>query len=207
MVDTAMQWLINTGMLCELALLLAMDVSGSVTEANYHLQRDATASALEEVLKPRPGLPMAVGVIMWEGQAHVVLPWAVLRSQGDVQRFAARLRGIERPGGGSTNLTTAMQESLLEFDRVPCTPERRVLDISGDGASDEPDLDQQRQRAEVLEVQVNGLPIVTSLQNYDIVEYFRSEVITRDGFVVPATGWESYARAMRGKLALEIARR
>lgn len=192
-------------MICEIALVLAMDVSGSISHANYELQRDATASAVVQVLRPRPGLPIAVRAMMWETRTHDVVPWRVLRNAGDVAGFAKDLATLPRPGEGSTNLTAALQESLDSFSTVPCRAERRIIDISGDGESDQPGLEQQRLRAEALEVQVNGLPITTALQVDDIREYFRREVITRDGFVVPAAGWDEFARAMRNKLSLEIA--
>lgn len=194
-------------MICELALVLAMDVSGSISHANYDLQRDATASAVIQVLRPHPGLPIAVRAMMWETRTHDVVSWRVLRDAGDVAAFARDLAAVPRPGEGSTNLTAALRESLDSFSTVPCEPERRIIDISGDGESDQPGLEQQRLRAEVQEVQVNGLPITTALQVDDIREYFRREVITRDGFVVPAAGWGEFARAMRNKLSLEIAAR
>lgn len=68
-------------MLCELALVLAIDISGSVAQEHYLLQRDATAAAIEEVLRPRADLPVAIRVVMWEDRVHVVLPWEVLRLQ------------------------------------------------------------------------------------------------------------------------------
>ena len=54
-------------MICSIAILLAMDVSGSVSERDYRMQRDSTASALtsEPVLHAaRDGL--AVSVMMLE---------------------------------------------------------------------------------------------------------------------------------------------
>jgi Ca-activated chloride channel homolog len=191
-------------MICELALILAIDVSGSVSAANYVLQRDATADALEQVMRPNPVAPMAVQVIMWENYPHVVIPWTLIRYPSQVSQLAHRLKSVDRPGMGATNLTSLMRDALDQFDHVPCESERLILDVSGDGTSDEPDLDQQRMRAEHMNVQVNGLPIVTDLQPYDIVSYFRTEVVTLDGFVVSSNNWDDYYRAIRGKLALEV---
>lgn len=193
-------------MICEMALILALDVSGSVSGEHYRLQRDATAAAVREMVRPNPHNPIAIQVIMWEAVPHLVLPWRVLRNTQEVQQLSSDLEQVSRPGMNSTNMTTLMRSALDSYDHVPCEAERLVLDISGDGASDEADLDVQKQRAEHMGVQVNGLPIVTDLQPLDIVEYFRSEVITWDGFVIPSNTWQDYMRAIRGKLALEVAR-
>lgn len=191
-------------MICELALILALDVSGSVSGEHFRLQRDATAEALSYSMRPSAAAPIAVQVIMWETLPHVVIDWTILRSASDVRMLATQLQQVERPGMASTNLTTLMNTALDNFAHAPCVPERQVLDVSGDGASDEADMDQAQARAEAMGVQVNGLPIVTTLQPYDIVEYFRQQVITPDGFVIAAHTWQDFAHAIRSKLALEI---
>lgn len=191
-------------MICEMALILAMDVSGSVSDHHYELQRDATADAITERIQANHVAPMAIQVIMWETVPHVVIPWSVLRTQSQVNNLAYTLRSIPRPGLGGTNMTTMMRTALDEFDTVPCEPERLVIDVSGDGASDEADMAEQRDRAQLMHVQVNGLPIVTSDQPVDVVSYYREQVATWDGFVIPANTWHDYSRAIRGKLMLEI---
>lgn len=191
-------------MICELALILALDVSGSVSGLNFQLQRDATADALQYSMRPQAHAPIAVQVIMWENSPHVVIDWRLIRNPHDVRELSEQLKQVRRPGMGSTNLTTLMNSALDNFAHAPCTPERQVLDVSGDGASDEADMDQARERAEAMGVQVNGLPIVTDQQHYDIVEYFRQQVVTSDGFAIAAHTWQDFAHAIRSKLSLEI---
>lgn len=192
-------------MICELALILAIDVSGSVQSVHYELQRDATAQALIQTLRPNPTTPMAIKVIMWGTDPHVVIPWRLLRTTQDVRSVSQDLAQVERPEHGFTNMTTLMETALDAFDHAPCDAERRIIDISGDGSDTERRVHTQRDRAHALEVQVNALPIVTHIQSYDITEYFRSQVVTPDGFVITAESWHDFARAIRTKLALEIA--
>ena len=192
-------------MICELALILAIDVSGSVQPEHYELQRDATAQAMVQIMRPHPGTPMAVQVIMWGTDPHVVIPWRLLQTTADVHTVAQELTQVARPEHGFTNMSSLMEDALESFDHTPCEPERKIIDISGDGTDTERRAHFMRDRAREQEVQVNALAIETDIQDYDITEYFRSQVITPDGFVITARSWHDFSRAIRTKLAMEIA--
>ena len=192
-------------MLCELALVLAIDVSGSVIDEHYELQRNATADAVEQVIKPNENLPIALSVIMWGHEPIVVVPWRMLRDRSDTVAFASELRRVSRPITGMTHMVAALEKSLELLSNTPCEPERKMIDISGDGESDDGDPSPLRNMAQELFIQINGLPITTRYQSTDIVQYFRERVLTYDGFLMTANEWNGYARAIRGKLTLEIA--
>lgn len=192
-------------MICELALVIAIDVSGSVSDRYYELQRDATARAIELVVNPNQNLPIALSVVMWGQGPVVVLPWQILHTRQHSGAVARQLSAVQRPMTGLTNMVAAIEKSIEMLDDAPCNAERQLIDISGDGTSDDGDPSALRDRAQEMGIQINGLPIVTDVQTTDIVQYFRDKVITYDGFIVAANDWNDYARAIRGKLSLEIA--
>lgn len=191
-------------MICEIALILAIDISGSVVDRYYTMQRDATAQAIEQVVSPNPYTPMAISVTMWGQINHVVIPWQIIRTREDARRIANQLRMIERPGAGLTNMVTAVNEAIDLFNISPCDAERNIIDVSGDGKSDQPNIQAVRDRAESLQIQINGLPILTDLEP-ELDKYFRENIMTYDGFVIPSNQWNDFFRSIRNKLTLEIA--
>jgi Ca-activated chloride channel homolog len=197
---------------CTLALVLLMDVSGSVTNRHYELQQQGLVSAFEDPQLQQIILSQPDGVVIQLQQfgtdSEVVVNWQHLRSPRDIQRFVRELAQMQRAEpGGSTGIGVAMRRAIEAFDHAPCTPEQRVIDVSADGESNvgvHPSV--MRDLAQELAIQVNGLPIVSE-QEPELADYFRSHVITPDGFVVVADGVSDFARAIRRKLTLEIAQR
>lgn len=188
---------------CAVALLLAMDVSGSVSAAHVALQRDATAEALTSppVLRAAED-GLSIGVMQWGTAQHLVVPFG-----RDPRAVAVALAGIGRAEGGWTDVAGAIRAGAAALLAEPC--ERRVLDLSGDGrhsAGPSADLDAAVAEAVAAGIEINALPIVTALEP-DIAEWFRDHVTgPAGGFVIAATP-EGFARAIRAKLALEIAAR
>ena len=161
-------------MICEIALILALDVSGSISDANYRLQRDATAAVLRDQTMVRaidPSYPAAIAVVMWSTGPRLVIPWRVIRTQEDSESLASELEQIERPMTGGTFMYVAVDYSIDLFESAPCTPERQVIDVSADAYDDDNHVELARDRAAELGITINGLPIVTP-QAPDLEEYF-----------------------------------
>ncbi len=87
---------------CSLALAFALDVSVSVDDAEYEMQRDGLASALwdpvvRSVILSQPG---AVALMAYEWSGHsqqiIIAPWAFIASEQDLSAFIAHLSGHER---------------------------------------------------------------------------------------------------------------
>ncbi len=188
---------------CAVALLLAMDVSGSVSAQHYAMQRDATAEALRSppVLRAaRDGLRTAA--MMWGSQQHLAVAFS-----DDPIVTADRLTAVARPEAGSTDVAGAIRAATLALLAEPC--ERRVLDLSGDGphnAGPVEDLDEAVAEAVAAGIEINALPIVTSLEP-GVGDWYRARITgPAGGFVIEAAP-ESFARAIRAKLAMEITSR
>jgi Ca-activated chloride channel homolog len=196
---------------CETALLLAVDVSGSISLEEYHLQMEGLADALED---PRVVAALVDGqsrlaLVQWSGRRHqrLALPWTATTTAEDVAKVAAEIRAIRRPQLRTvTAIGEAIRFSLALFADVQgCT--RRVIDISGDGAENE-GMTVPRARAEAIAagVTINAIAIEVDDGDLRLSDYFLNKVITPDGFVVTAKGLPDYPRAIRVKLLREIFR-
>jgi Ca-activated chloride channel homolog len=184
-----------------LCLALVLDVSRSVSDPHYELQRDATAAALETpdvVRAARDGLSTVV--VMFETDARIVVP-----PGRDPRAVAAALRLVARPASGWTNVAAGIQTALDVLLAQDC--ERRVIDVSGDGSHNSGPVEQVRdavEAASAADVQINALPIVTAGEP-NISAWFEENVAgPTGGFVMPA-GWIDFARAIRRKIASEVA--
>ncbi|WP_338050033.1 DUF1194 domain-containing protein [Pseudooceanicola aestuarii] len=194
-----------------MALALAVDISASVDAAEYRMQRDGLAAALDHddvrraILQGAPG-HVALIVYEWSGryQQQVVLPWAVLDSPRSIDIAVARLAASRR---SYDQFPTAMGYALgygagLLKKGPDCA--RRVLDISGDGENNEGFHPAAAYRNFPFEgVTVNGLAILGS--EAGVEEYYDRNVPHGPGaFVARAAGFADFQSAMTRKLFREI---
>jgi hypothetical protein len=107
--------------------------------------------------------------------------------------------------GGGTSVGGAIQYGADAIDANRFAAQRKVIDVSGDGANTSgPPAKASRDRAVARGFTINGLPILTDEPYLD--RYYRDEVIGGPGaFMIPAKTFEDFARAIRTKLIREIA--
>jgi Ca-activated chloride channel family protein len=196
---------------CETALLLAIDVSGSIDTADYRLQADGLAVALTdpEVAEALVRGQVALAVVQWSGPAQqsLALPWQRMLDPGAVTRFAGKAAGMPRAFRGSdTAVGEAIRFSLAQFAPVgDCI--RQVIDISGDGQENAGFTDTQgRAEAVAQGVMLNAIAIEEPGPAAPVTAYYRNWVITPGGFVVTARGLQDYAETLRRKLLRELTR-
>ncbi|MTI43712.1 DUF1194 domain-containing protein [Roseibium hamelinense] len=201
---------VATASACSLSLTVAMDGSASVDPQEHALQLGGLANALKD-----PEVVDAIELVggiwfssfEWSGrtQQALQLDWTFIEDQAGADAASARLFKSPRLFGQST---TALGEALVfGVDLLNAAPEyclRRVIDLAGDGVSNEglgPDavhglLDQEQ-------IIVNGLVIAGSVPNP--IGYYRTRVIRGPGaFLEIADGFSDYERAMKRKLIKEI---
>lgn len=192
---------------CDLALLLAVDVSGSVDRQEYRVQMDGLAAALRDgiVADALVDQRAQVSLIQWTGESRQrqTIGWTSMRDHADVDVMADMISADPRIW---RNYSTAIGEALAvsrgAFVSVAhCT--RRVIDVSGDGVSNE-GVEPASQRAALNAdgIIVNGLAIETD--QTDLTGYFFENLITGPGaFVVTANGFEDYPEQIKRKLQRE----
>ena len=194
---------------CRLALVLAVDVSSSVDAREHGLQRQGLAAALVDPAVAGAILdgqaPVALSIFEWSGryQQAVLQDWVMLGSMADLRAVAARVRALPR---SYTEYPTAMGYALGYaaglLRRAPVC-DRKVVDVSGDGITNEGFRPQLAYRNfPFAGVTVNGL-VVTG-DDARVVPYYRQEVLRgRDAFLEEAVGYEGFEDAMTRKLYRE----
>ncbi len=197
----------------DLALVLAVDASSSIDDAEFALEMRGSAAAFRD-----PLVQMAlestgvtdVAAVIW-GDARrspQTLAWRRLSSRSDANALALALESTSRRTNGETGLGAGMGAALdLLVGRCAA---RLVIDVSGDGRESwtprplpGPSVTQARIRADAMGVTVNGLAI----QDVEpaLAEYYRLAVATGSGsFVIEVANFAAFPSAMKRKLLREI---
>ena len=194
---------------CDTALVLSIDVSGSIDRGDYRLQTEGLAAALSdpEVAEALVRGQVALAVVQWSGlsQQALVLPWQRMLTPGAVARYAAQAAKMPRAFEGSdTAVGQGLRFALAQFPAV-ADCRKRVIDVSGDGQENAGFTDARaRSEAVAAEVAINAIAIEDAGPAIPITTYYKGWVITPGGFVVTARGLQDYARALRLKLLREL---
>lgn len=196
---------------CALELILAVDVSGSVDEGEYALQMGGLAAAFEDPAVgeaiARAGGPVMAAVTQWSGTSRqrLVVGWTELGDPGSLAAFGAAIRAVPR---AFENYSTAIGEALAHAAEVsgdnPVTCARRVIDVSGDGVSNEGRA--PRHLADALaELGFTVNALVIRGADPDPLAFYRDHVIAGPGaFLEVAHRFEDYPEAILRKLLREI---
>jgi Protein of unknown function (DUF1194) len=199
----------------DLQLVLAVDVSGSVNQTRFELQRDGYVAAFRsarvlETIRSGPQQAIAVTMVQWTGpalQVHVV-PWMRIADEHSAEAFASAVATAPRQlFGGGTSISGAIDYAVTLFRESRFSGARRVIDISGDGSNNRGRLvNLARDDAVAAEIGINGLPILALEPDLDA--YYERNVIGGPGaFVIAAKEYEAFADAILKKLITEIAGR
>ena len=198
---TLLAWLAGVGVAraetVDLLLVLAADVSRSIDDGEFQLQRRGYATAMTDprVLRAIAGgrnHAIAVTFIEWSGAAdqNVVVDWTVVRDEEGAGGIAA----------------------------APIQGEKRIIDVSGDGTNNSGrPVTEARDQAIASGVTVNGLAIINTQANPGyafhtqppggLPKYYEENVIGGPGaFLLQVENFDTFAEAITRKLVTEIAR-
>jgi len=199
----------------DVALVLAIDVSGSIDYEEAELQRKGIAEAFlsREVIRAiQSGSLGRIGVaaVYFSSRSYgwmgLPVPWMMIRDEKTAGDFVRTLVAAERHSGRGTSISDALELSRRVFEISPYTSAKQVIDVSGDGVNNA-GRRVMEVRDEVLAdgITINALPIIDDTTPQDLDKYFQGCVIGGPGsFVIPAKGFADFAVAMRRKLVLEI---
>jgi Protein of unknown function (DUF1194) len=205
----------GAGQEIDVALVLAVDISGSIDYEEAELQRKGIAEAFlsREVVQAIQGGSrgqIGVSVVYFSsldyGVMTVPVRWMIVRDQNSAQTFVRQLLEARRPSARGTSVADALELSQRMLETVPYRSAKQVIDVSGDGMNNagRPVL-QVRDEVLAKGITINALPIIDYSTPQDLDKYFEGCVIGGPGaFVIPAKGFVDFARAMRRKLVLEI---
>jgi hypothetical protein len=209
---------VQAGDSVDVLLVLAVDVSRSLDAEQAALQRQGYVDALTD---PRVmdaihgGMLGAIGLayVEWSGRDHqrLVVPWTRIATPDAAQGWVEALSEHPPIPVGWTSVSGAIDFSRHVLDAAPWHGLRRVVDVSGDGVTNSGRATEfARDEAVAAGITINGLPILGNGPALDGVmpldEYYRRKVSGGPGaFVLPAEGLDSFARAVRRKIIMEIA--
>lgn len=208
----------------DLKLVLAADVSRSIDDREFALQRQGYAQAFRDprvmrAIRSGPLGRIAVCFFEWSGteSQKLVIDWTVVGDLESAGYFADKLMSEPRSAANRTALGAAIDASVQLFDQTPIESERRTIDVSGDGTNTNgrpPIL--ARDDAVAKGITINALVILSpepmpwnpehthppgGLENY-----FKINVVGGPGaFTYVVEGFETFAEAITNKLVKEIA--
>ena len=204
----------------DVELVLAVDVSLSMSPAELAIQRRGYAAALTDDRVIRTIQQGAYGKIAityfeWAGwtSQEIIVPWTVIASRVDAERFA-RVLFANPPGNARrTSIAGALDFGADVFAESGFRGTKRVIDVSGDGPNNQgPPVKEMRDAVLKQGITINGLPLMTNrsvASAYDIPDldrYYANCVIGGPGaFMIPVNDWSQFPEAVRRKLELELA--
>jgi Protein of unknown function (DUF1194) len=207
----------------DLLLVLAADVSRSIDEGEFELQRKGYAAALSDprvlaAIRGGTNGTIAVCFVEWSGAGEqmVVVDWIVIRDDEDAGSLSATILAAPRSFMGRTSISGAIDFAMERFAAAKPRSNRRIIDISGDGTNNSGRLvSEARDQALAEGVTINGLAIVNDKPNPGyafhtqppggLPEWYRQNVIGGPGaFLRVVEDFRSFADAMTNKLVSEI---
>src|SRR6266700_4803215 len=208
----------------DLLLVLAADVSRSIDDVEFNLQRKGYAAAMTDpqVLRAIVGgrnHAIAVTFIEWSGAAdqNVVVDWTVVRDEEAAGSVAATMLTAPRSFLGRTSISAAIDFAMERFAAAPAEADKRIIDISGDGTSNAGRaVTEARDQAVAGGVTINGLAIINTQANPGyafhtqppggLPKYFEENVIGGPGaFLFTVENFGTFAEAITRKMVTEIA--
>src|SRR4051794_40142988 len=203
----------------DLQLVLAVDVSRSIDEVEAELQRRGYVEALTsqrviDAIVSGEHKRIALCYVEWAGTHYqvVVIDWTVIDSPAAARRFADKLAEAPRTSQSWTAVGAALAFAGQRFDNSGFESKRRVIDVSGDGrTNDGPPAELVRDRLVSQGIVINGLPVMMNRSNFGrppdsgLDKYYEENVIGGPGsFMIAAASFDDFGPAVRSQLGREI---
>jgi len=208
----------------DLLLVLAADVSRSIDEVEFNLQRKGYAAAMTDpqVLRAIVGgrnHAIAVTFIEWSGAVdqNIVVDWTVVRDEEAAGSVAATMLTAPRSFLGRTAIGAAIDFAMERIAAAPAEADKRIIDISGDGTNNAGRaVTEARDDAIAAGATINALAIINTQANPGyafhtqppggLPKYFEENVIGGPGaFLLKIDNFDSFAAAITRKMVTEIA--
>jgi hypothetical protein len=208
----------------DLLLVLAADVSRSVDQPKFKLQRDGYAAALSDkrvlaAIASGRNRRIAVSYVEWSDASaqKLLIDWMIIDGADSARKFGDNLIELPRSFAGRTSISGAIDFSVNLLEQSPFKAERRTIDVSGDGTNNAGrEVGSARDAALAKGITINGLVILSERPMAwnpehtnppgGLEKYYRDNVIGGPGsFVIVAEDFNSFGQAIIKKLIAEIA--
>lgn len=210
----------------DVALVLVSDVSRSIDDSEFQLQKDGYLAAFTDprvitAIRGGPAGAIAVSYLEFAGGEDVrtVLGWTMLRDAASARDFAERLKAAPRSFWGRTAISGGIDLGATMLAASGIMAERRVIDVCGDGTNNSGrPVTEARDAAVQAGITINGLAIINDhpvswvhahvQPPGGLVKYYRDHVIGGPGaFVLEVHDFHTFGEAMTRKLVTEISGR
>lgn len=210
----------------DVAVVLLSDVSRSVDDSEFELEKQGYAQALNsprviEAIRDGPagGIALAYAEFAGPEEVQTVLDWHVIRTEADARAFAHEVLVAHRTAWGRTAIGSGIDLASGLLARIPAQAAKRVIDVAGDGTSNAGrPVTEARDAAIAKGIVINGLAIVNERPaNWTyahvqppggLLAWYRANVAGGPGsFVIQIHSFRSFSDAMLRKLLSEIAQR
>ena len=208
----------------DVALVLVTDVSRSIDDSEYLLEKDGYATAFTDkrvIAAIRGGVVGAVAVAYVEfsggHEVRTVLDWTMVRDAASAAAFAGRLKAAPRSFQERTAISSGIDRGAALLAESGIDAARRVIDVCGDGTNNSGrPVSAARDDAVRTGITINGLAIINDhpvswtfahvQPPGGLVKYYRDNVIGGPGaFVLEVHDFQTFGEAMTRKLVTEIA--
>jgi Ca-activated chloride channel homolog len=193
----------------DLAMVLAVDGSASVTYDEFGLIAGGMAAALRDPTVAAGLIGVSeLSLLLWSGagQQDIITGWTEILTEADLHAFADDVDNMPRTvRAGATAIGQALLASLALLAKVPVVPKRCIVDVIGDGRSNDGIAPGPvRDRMAAADITINGLCILH--EEPDLLTSYTAEVIGGpNAFAVTCRDYQDFTEAMRQKLTREIA--
>ncbi|HQT77542.1 MAG TPA: DUF1194 domain-containing protein [Rhodopila sp.] len=208
----------------DVALVLVTDVSRSVDDSEFKLEKDGYAAAFNdpkvlEAIKDGPNGKIAVAYVEFASEFEVkpVLEWSVIRDKASAQAFVSQLTKAPRSFWGRTAIGAGIDQAVQLLAESGIAAQRHVIDVCGDGTNNAGrDVTDARDDAVKAGATINGLAIVNDhpvswtfahvQPPGGLGKYYQEHVAGGPGnFVLEVHDFHAFGEAMTRKLVNEIA--
>jgi len=204
----------------DVELMLAVDVSYSMSTREQEIQRRGYAEALRDpdifaAIQTGYHQRVALTYVEWSGVSaqRTVIPWTLIETPDDLDGFASELTISPPVILRRTSISALLDHAPGSFQNNGFLGERQVIDVSGDGPNNigRP-VTEARDALVAAGFVINGLPLMTregAGQRFDLADldrYYAECVIGGPlSFSIPVHSWQEFPSAVRKKLVLELA--
>jgi Ca-activated chloride channel homolog len=148
-----------------------------------------------------------LALLLWSGtgQQDIITPWTRIDTAADLAAFADSVDAMPRTvRAGATAIGEALLASLTLLAQVPAVPRRNIVNVIGDGRSNDGVAPGPiRNRMVAADITINGLCILN--EEPDLLASYTADVIGGPGaFAVTCRTYDDFTEAMRQKLTREI---
>jgi hypothetical protein len=208
----------------DLALVLVTDVSRSIDDAEFDLEKQGYATAFTDprVLKAISNGALgaiAVAYVEFAGayEVRTVIDWTDIHDAASAQGFVDQLKLAGRSFWGRTAISAGIDHAVKLLTESGFEATRLVIDVCGDGTNNAGrEVTEARDAALAAGITINGLTIINEhpvswtfahvQPPGGLPKYYRENVTGGPGsFVLEVHDFESFGEAMTRKLVSEIA--